>query len=142
MGIYELTHVFFRYSDNFVLSPKKLGLFYTLNSVQKAIQYYNTQPGFCENQDAFSVRERPVYGSIIDDTVFEVIIYFHSEDYEFEAEIEIGLYGDETTAQDNLSKYCRDNPQLFSSPKLVLEKIVNKCVIGKKEWLEGFSIYE
>lgn len=142
MVVYELTHVFFRYEGELVYSPKSLGLFYSFESVQQAVQYYSTQPGFCENQDAFSARERNVVGNIIDDTVFEVVIYLHSEDYEFETEIGLGLYGDEITAQNKVIKYCRDNAPLVNTNNLILEKIVNKCIMERKEWSEGFSISE
>ena len=109
MVVYELTHIFFRDADGLVYSPKNLGLYYSYESVNQAVQYYNTCPGFCENQDAFSVRERNVLGNIIDDTVFEVLVYLHSENFEFEAEIELGLYGDEVAAKNKLNMYCRDN---------------------------------
>lgn len=142
MVVYELTHVFFRIADELVLSPKALGLFYSYESVKQAIQYYSTQPGFCENQDSFSVRERNVFGNIIDDTVFEVIIYLHSEHYEFEIEIELGLYGDEIAAKKALAKYCAENISLVNAKNLISERIVNKRVIGSREWSDGFSISE
>lgn len=142
MLIYELTHIFFRYEGEMVCSPKNLGLYYSYESVQNAIRYYSAQPGFCENQDAFSVRERNVIGNIVDNTVFEVVIYLHSEGYEFETEIELGLYGDEVTAQAKLVKYCRDNAALVTAQNLIFEKIINKCIIERMEWSEGFSISE
>lgn len=142
MVVYELTHIFFRYADKLVYSPKNLGLYYSRESVKQAVHYYSTQPGFCDNQDAFSARERNVLGNIVDDTVFEVLIYLHSKDYEFETEIELGLYGDEVSAQNKLIKYCRDNASLVNSQNLIFEKIINKCIIERKEWPEGFSISE
>lgn len=142
MVVYELTHVFFRYADELVHSPKALGLFYSYESVKEAIEYYSTQPGFCENQDAFSARERNVFGNIMDDTVFEVIIYLHSECYEFESEIELGLYGDEIAAKNELAKYCTENAPLVNAPKLISERIVNKRIVERREWSEGFSISE
>lgn len=140
MVVYELTHIFFRDADGLVYSPKNLGLYYSYESVKQAVQYYNTCPGFCENQDAFSVRERNVLGNIIDGTVFEVLVYLHSENFEFETEIELGLYGDEVTAKNKLNMYCRDNAPLENAQGLIFEKIVNKCIIERKEWSEGFSI--
>ena len=140
MVVYELTHIFFRYEDEFVYSPKNLGLYYSYESVKQAVQYYSTQPGFGENQDAFSVRDREVSGDIVEDTVFEVLVYLHSENYEFETEIELGLYGDEATAQNKLNKYCRDNAPLVNAQDLISEKIVNKCIVERKGWSEGFSI--
>ncbi len=50
-----------------------------------------------------------VFGSITDGTVFEAIFYLHSEDYEFEGEIALGLYGDEATAQEKRITYCAEN---------------------------------
>lgn len=142
MVVYELTHIFFRYADELIYSPKSLGLYYSYESIRKAVQFYSTQPGFRNNQDAFSARERNVSGNIVDNTVFEVLIYLHSEDYEFEAEIELGLYGDEATAQNKLNKYCSDNVSLINAEKIVVEKIVNKYIIEMKEWSEGFSVSE
>lgn len=140
MVVYELTHLFFRDADGLVYSPKNLGLYYSYESVKQAVQYYSTQPGFCENQDAFSVRERNVLGNIVRDTVFEVLVYLHSENFEFETEIELGLYGDEVTAQNKLKMYCRDNASLGNVQDLIFERIVNKCIVERKEWSEGFSI--
>lgn len=142
MIVYELTHIFFRYADQLVYSPKNLGLYYSRESVKQAVDYYSTQPGFCDNQDAFSVRERNVLGIIVDDTVFEVLIYLHSKDYEFETEIELGLYGDEVAAQNKLIQYCRDNASLVNTQNLIIERIINKCIIERKEWPEGFSVSE
>lgn len=140
MVVYELTHMFFRYSNELVYSPKKLGLYYSFESIKQAVKYYSTKPGFCENQDFFSAREKIVLGKIIDGTVYEAIIYLHSEDYEFETEIELGLYGDEVAAQNKLIKYCNENNLLVNTQNLILEKIVNKCLVERKEWPEGFSV--
>lgn len=140
MVVYELTHLFFRDTDGLVYSPKNLGLYYSYESIKQAVQYFSTKPGFCENQDAFSVRERNVLGNIVHDTVFEVFVYLHSENFEFETEIELGLYSDEVIAQNKLNMYCQDNAPLGNIQDLIFEKIVNKCIVERKEWSEGFSI--
>jgi len=142
MEIYELTHIFFRYKNGFIYSPKKLGMFYSYESSKSAIQYYGSKPGFCENKDAFSIRKRNISGEIINNTVFEAIVYLHSEDYEFEAEIELGVYGDEMLARNSLIRYCIENTALISVDNFVLEEIINKCIIERKEWVDGFSLYE
>lgn len=140
MVVFELTHLFFHYADGLVYSPKNLGLYYSHESVKQAVKYYSTQPGFRENQDAFSVRERNVLGSIVHDTVFEVLVYLHTTNFEFETEIELGLYGNEATAQNKLNMYCANNTSLGNVQDLIFEKIVNKCIIERKEWSNGFSI--
>ena len=140
MVIYELSHLFYRYEEELVSDPKNLGLYHSYESIRSAIEYFSTQPGFSENQDAFSVRKRNVIGTVVDNTVYEVIVYFHSEDYEFEYDIELGLYGDEAMAQSKLIEYCSDNTALLAVQNLVIEKIINKCIIDRKCWPEGFTI--
>ncbi len=142
MVVYELTHMFFRHDGELVYSPKNLGLYNSYESVKRAMKYYSVQPGFCENPDTFSARERNILGNVIDGTVFEAMLYLHSEDFELESEIELGLYGDETMAQEKLMTYCAENKPLMTVKGLISEKIVNKCIIGKMEWPEGFSISE
>jgi len=142
MIIYELTHLFYQHAGEFVNSPKNLGLYYSYENIRHAIHYYTTLPGFCDCPEAFSIRERIVHGDVVDGIVFEAIVYLHSEDYEFENSIELGLYGDERIAQNKVIRFCEENRSLTSIPKLIIEKIVNKCFVEKREWSEGFSICE
>lgn len=140
MLLYELTHIFYRSDGAVILSPKGLGLYSSRESIQKAMEYYKIQPGFCDNLDAFSVKERTVDGAYVDNIIYEVIVYLHTEDYEFEADIELGLYGDEATARNKLTQYCKDNEVLLKAKSLIAEKIINRCEIDRREWSEGFSV--
>lgn len=140
MVLYELAHIFYRYHSELIHSPKNLGLYSTLENAKRAICYYNELPGFCDNRDAFSIRERCVLGEIRDCCVFEAIAYLHSADYSFESEIELGLYAEESAAQTILQKYCSDNDLLIHATDLVFEGIVNRCLIDRKQWAEGFDI--
>lgn len=142
MFVYELTHLVFQYADEFVYSPKKLGFFSSYESAKQAIAGCTALPGFRENPDTFSIRERAVTGDIANDIVFEVLVYIHSEDYEMEAEIELGLYGNEVSAQRSLNTYCDRNAELTNKQNLISEKIINRYVIGRRDWAEGFSISE
>ena len=142
MVLYELAHIFYRYHSELIHSPKDLGLYSTLENAKRAICYYNELPGFCDNRDAFSIRERYVLGEIRDCCVFEAIVYLHSADYSFESEIELGLYAEESAAQTKLQKYCSDNDSLIHATDLVFEGIVNRCLIDRKQWPEGFDIFE
>ncbi len=141
MVVYELTHIFFRCECSLVSSPKSLGFYSSYESAQQAIQHYRTQPGFCENPDAFSCRERTVLGNVTGGTIFEAIVYLHTENYEFEAEMELGLYGAEADAQGKIEKYCAENAPLVNAAEIMTEKIVNRCIVDKLEWSEGFSIF-
>lgn len=142
MVLYELTHIFYRYNGELIHSPKALGLYSTLENANRAICYYNERPGFCDNRGAFSIRERRVLGEIRDCCVFEAIVYLHSSDYSFEAEIELGIYADEPTAQAELQKYRFNNDSIVRATDLFFEEIVNRCLIDRKQWTEGFDIVE
>ena len=138
MIVYELTHMFFRCDGEIIFSPKQLGLFLSYNDAVNAIQYYKLQPGFNVNQDAFSIQDKPVVGAMVGNVIYEVLIYFHSEDYSSEAEIELGLYAVESDAQNVLSKYCKNNDALISATDMVVERIINRCIVGQKAWINGF----
>lgn len=142
MIIYELKHLFFRYDNEFIYSPKCLGFYTSYESAYQALQYYCTKPGFSDNQDALSIQERVVSDKITDKTVYEVIVYLHSRDYEFEIEIELGLYGDEAHAQKVLLTYCENNTSLIHVENLVVEKIINRRILEIREWAEGFLVAE
>lgn len=140
MVVYELYHLFFCCNSELVYSPKKLGLYYSYEIANNAMAHYIDQPGFSKSQDAFSIRERIVSGNIVNDKVFEALIYFHTADYEIEFEIELGLYGDENLAKREIAKYCKNNTTLVNSQSIICEKILDTYIINKREWEEGFSI--
>jgi len=142
MIVFELCHLFYQCGNELRYSLKKLGLFSSRDSAERAIAYFSTQPGFRENQNAFSIRERIVLGTVFGGSIFEALIYLHSADYDVEHEIELGLYGDELSAQTILSNYCKGNPQTVNRSDLIVEKILNKCILEKKEWAEGFCFDE
>ena len=139
MIVYELTHMFFRCDGEIIFSPKQLGLFLSYNDAVNAIQYYKSLPGFNVNQDAFSIQDKAVEGTIVENVVYEVLVYLHSKNYSAEAEIELGFYADEIDAQNKLWQYCKNNNTLTSTKDMDVEKIVNRCVIGRKAWIDGFS---
>lgn len=139
MVIYELTHVFYYHDDSIVLSQKCLGFFGSYESAQSAICEYRKKAGFCDNPNSFSLRRRVIEGNGESETFFEVLVYLHSEDYEFEVQFELGLFADESMAEKVLSMYCLENSELLTSHQLVVEKIINKCTLGRREWIDGFD---
>lgn len=142
MIVYELVHCFHRVNGHMVLNPLALGLYSSINSVQQAIQYYISKPGFHDNPEAFSVRQRNVQGLVEGLEIFETIVYFHTNDYEYEYTVELGLFGKEALAHDALSTFVQENIPLFNVQDLVVEKIINCCILDRREWSEGFSIAE
>lgn len=140
MTVYELTHLFFRSDGEPVYSPKGLGLFASAESAEEAVRYYKMQPGFCDAPDAFSIRQRPVYGGVSGGVVFEALVYLHSADYEFEASAELGLFGTESDAESSVARYCTENAALVHARGIIAEEIVNRCPVGRRNWAEGFTV--
>ena len=138
MKAYELTHEFCREGDEIISSRKSLGFFCSYRSAKDAIQYYSTISGFRDNLDAFSIRERFVCGDVLENVVYEASIYAHSEDYETEIAIEIGVYGNKDIAEKMLDQYCAENEAFVNAKDLIVEKIADRYIIGEKMWAEGF----
>lgn len=118
MTVFELSHIF----GEIVGHACNLGIYSAIEQVENAIQYYITQLGFKDNPDAFSIRERPVEGEYRDGIVYEAMVYFHSENYEFEHTVELGLFGDEKSANEKVEKYCADNQRILNAKDVVVEK--------------------
>ena len=142
MIVHELTHFFHRLNGFLVFQPLYLGLYPSFDSARQAMKYYISKPGFCDTPEAFSVRQREVKGLVKCSEIFEAMVYFHTEDYEYEYNVELGLFGDEAMAYDTLSTFVHDNIRLFNIDHLIAEKIVNRCILGRREWDEGFSVSE
>ncbi len=140
MIVYELTHLFYRWGGQIIHSPKGLGYYTSEAAARDAIAYYCTCPGFCDNPDAFSLRALPVTGEAEGNRVFEVLVYLHTQDYAWETSVELGLYGEEQQAQARLREYASRNGLLLQGRDLICEKIVNKCVLDRRDWPEGFAV--
>ena len=140
MIIYELNHYFEYLNSEIVLSAKHLGYFVSYEEVENAIQFYRKSPGFCDNPNSFIIRRRYIQGDFKDNIIYEAIVYIHSEDYEIETEVELGLFGDFEAANDSLNNFRNDNNISLFVEGLSVEEISNKCILGKYEWQEGFMI--
>ena len=140
MNTYELRHLFYRYDGRLCQSELKLGYFNSLEDVHEAIKYYNTQPGFSENQDSYTIRVRSIEGLLEGDEFFEAIIYIHSGDFEIESIIEIGLYADLNEAKSSLNYHNAINNILDSNKELTIEHIINKIKVNQMDWGEGFTV--
>lgn len=53
--------------------------------------------------------------------------------------MELGLYGSEREAGKALEQYCGQNERLFRLDGMIAEKIINKIILDKMEWAEGFT---
>lgn len=142
MIVYELMHLFHYENDLLFVAPISLGFYSSLASAQDAISYYLTLPGFAQNPHSFLTKQRTVATSLCVTELYEALIYYHTKDYEGEYSVELGLYTDESTAQEAILLYNQNNKQFICPAQLYKEEIINKCILDKKEWSEGFAIDE
>lgn len=140
MTVYELTHFFHFEKHTLFLDPVLLGFFSSLSSAQRAISYFQALPGFSENPDAFSIRQRIINGTVQNMIIYEALIYYHTADYKSEYSIELGLFANKHLADEEILEYTQNNDCLHCPECLIEEKIVNMYVLDKEEWSEGFSI--
>ena len=139
MIVYELTFFFHRLKGFLVVEPFSLGLYSSFDSIQLAKKHYISQPGFCDSPEAFSMRRRDVKGVVEHSEIFETLLYFHTKDYAYEYCIELGLYGNKRMAHEALSIFVKDNEHLFYVQDLIAEKIINRHILDKRDWEEGYS---
>lgn len=139
MVLYELTHLFSGVHGALRYCPKFLGLFDSYENIHHAIELYRQKPGFIDCPNAFSVRCREVVGNPTDNCIYEAIVYLHTTDYHIEHEVELGLFASEKDASSIVDRYCMDNERLQHINNLKIEKIINKCILGAYDWVEGFQ---
>lgn len=141
MVVLELQHMFYFFDGEPVHDPKALGFFSDKAEVDKAIAYYVTQAGFCDSPDGFVVREREVLDGTPDADFFEAMVYVHTEDYDtYEHNVELGLFRDEDAARKAIQAFRESNTQYLTHPWFITEEIINRCVLNKRHWLEGFTV--
>lgn len=142
MTVFELTHFPVRnHGGELFFTPKDLGIYVSYEDVQEAIRYYNTQPGFRDMPTGYCIRRRSVIGECDVQVVFEAMAYFHSSDYEEEYSRELGLFAEEAEARHSMDTFRQDNAELLASGEFENELLVNRRVIGRREWAEGFVVY-
>lgn len=140
MYVYNLTHNFFPVDSEEVYSIKDLGHCSDKRSCSEAIKYYITRPGFCDNVSGFTIRRREVAGEVKNNTFYEAMVYVHTEDYEYEHDIPLGLFAEKNDTDEAVEMFCADNEDYLANPHFVVEKIVNKCVLNKRHWESGFDV--
>ena len=142
MIVYVLTHLFYKeYDGNFVYSPKTLGYFISYENVVDAIKRYKKLPGFYENPDAFCTTQVAVAGNIEErGIIYEAMINVHSDDYEFDCGIDLGLWGNRKDAEMSVSVFCKENESFMTMKNPVPEIIINRCFVDNMYWSEGFDI--
>lgn len=140
MVVFELTHRFYFFDGEPVCSPKCLGYFSDEAAIDAAIADYTTQPGFRENPDGFVVRQREVADGAPDAEFFEAMVYTHTEDFDYEHNVELGLFREESAAREAIQVFHKSNPRYLALPWLVCEEIVNRCTLNRRNWTEGFTV--
>jgi len=140
MFVYELNHNFYTVEGEEVYSVRDLGHYSDKKICREAIKYYITRPGFCNNVNGFTITRREVVGAVKNNTFYEAMVYVHTEDYEYEHDIRLGLFAEKYDAEETVEIFCSDNTEYLGNPHFIVEKIVNKCELDKMYLEAGFDV--
>ena len=132
MWCFEVSH-FNENSDD----VKMIGYFSSLFTANSAIAELKKKPGFCETENGFWLVRRWVDADVSASPLFEALVYYHSTDYSFEHEINLGLFASRNLAEEAMQRFREDNAGFAADVEA--EFIINRCVIDYMEWAEGFT---
>lgn len=141
MIVYELMHVYYLWENEPCGGCRELGFFSDLGRAKQAIDFYKSVVGYKDAPNAFTIRRR-----CVEETndccgeLFEATVYAHDMDYEYEHDVELGLYSSREEAQRALKVFCAENQLLFEDSHLVIEEIVDRYIIDKRYCTEGFTV--
>lgn len=127
---YELTYSYPKLSEgtHIVHSSFFLGVFSSLEKVEKAIDFYTGITGFSNNPDRFFIR--PI-GTKICSVVFQVSIAYIAKNEIDDVDEIIGYYETEKAAKEAAKSchlYHRFNKYF----------VIDSITVDKMEWTEGF----
>ncbi|MBQ7646581.1 MAG: hypothetical protein IJS94_04865 [Clostridia bacterium] len=128
--LFELTYSYTKYSGEkkIIRSSFFLGVFSSVEKIEKAIHYYSSVPGFSKDKNRFFIR--PVYIRKAAE-LFQAGIAYIADKAQDDVDEIIGYYDTEETAKNEIVKSC-----LYENFKdhIVIERIT----VDKMEWTEGF----
>ena len=129
-SLYELTYSYPKLSEgtHIVHSSFFLGVFSSLEKVEKAIEFYTGITGFSNNPDSFFIRH---IGTKICSVVFQVGIAYIAKNEIDDVDEILGYYETRKSAiaaaKNNPLYRCYENSFVISS-----------ITVDKMEWTEGF----
>ena len=124
-----------------IFESKLLGFFSSINKCEEAITFYLEQPGFEEYPDDFVIKEVEANIDDFNDIVgeFNGKVFFLSHEWydgEYDYISYLGYYSDYGTAKKMKEKYSVETEYLRYPEGFVIDKYV----IDKRQWEEGFCI--
>lgn len=134
MRCYEVCHI-----NDVSKEVKKIGYFSSLSSARSAIARLSEKPGFCEKKDSFVITQHNIAGSLPIETLYEALVYYHTNNYSFEYEIVVGIFASLQEAENAMREFKNTNSGFDA--EILVEQIVNRCVIDKANWSEGYTTY-
>ena len=98
MMIYEVVHLFDGHD------PKGIGFFSSKDSADAAICMLKDKPGFCEAVDGFIIIPHFVSAQE-NDEIYGAWVYYHTKCYSYEFERTIGLFPNESDANEAVALF-------------------------------------
>lgn len=133
MTIYHVLH----FNKDVCDGVKDVGYYSSKAEVQKAIVFLRTRLGFCDVPDGFVIQRCELdRAEELPEVVYEAMAYYHTEYYEFEHNIPLGVFIHEAEARKRIDQFVEDNPTEVSGVERDL--IVNRCVLNRIEWADGY----
>ena len=130
MVFFQLLHLYDGHS------PQDLGYYSSILNIQEAQNVLNKKQGFSDSKDGYVIIQRSSHHVSADEPFYEAIIYYHSIDYSVEYSSTLGYFSKETLAQQAIEEFKTVNPSEI--PKMVCELVINKCILNKILWSDGF----
>ena len=120
-------------------TPFGIGLFSSQESASAAIVQLREAPGFCDTPEGFYIIRREIPTESCPTEVYEALLDLHTDNYELDFGERLGFFLTREEALSALQQYHEDNPQEI--PNVEAERIVNRYIIDKPDWAEGFVHY-
>ena len=131
MIFYQLLHLYDNGDD-----AKDIGYYSSLQKAKETIEALREKPGFRDYPNGFFIVERKSDSVRTERPFYEAMIYYHSPYYETECSTSLGYFDCEDKAAKVIKTFFDQNPNTV--PGFQLETIINKCILDRVDWSEGF----
>ena len=131
MTIFEVKYVYDECG-----TPFGIGFFPSRECALVVIDRLSKVSGFRDSPEGFYMLRREIPCEKCPEVVYEALVYYHTKSYEFEDNERVGLFLLRKDAQSALQQFFADNPSKI--PNVKIERILNRRVIGRVNFAEGF----
>lgn len=136
MEILKLKYLNFYENDNNEMYF--LGYFSTIVNVNLAIEKYSKMAGFRDNTSGFEITELEVSLNNYTEVVYDVMVYYHNQEYTIEHFHCLGIFTDGIRAKEVLAYYEENNKGRLVHGDVIYESFINNHKLDVFNLSEGF----